>query len=287
MTTLPPPVPPPQEQTPRPPAPPSPRDPPATAPPPLEYVSAEPARQANAPAAAALACGVLLFIPFVTGVAAIILGRRGMLRAGELGGRGRRAARAAVVLGVINLILSVLLTAASVPALMMARRHAMQNQCMSNLRQLGLAMYMYAQDNRGFVPPNLDALQKYFGGGAAGAAVCTCPEGAAHGVPPASVGAVMKYSYVYVAPPDPRLWRIASPATTPAAFEPLTNHRGRGANVLFWDGHVEWLEGAAARRVAQLQAAQPALPRPVGPQAQAPTTAPAPAAPQEESLLPE
>jgi len=33
------------------------------------------------------------------------------------------------------------------------------------------------------------------------------------------------------------------------AFEPLSNHDGRGMNVLLGDGHVEWLDAALAARV--------------------------------------
>jgi prepilin-type processing-associated H-X9-DG protein len=41
------------------------------------------------------------------------------------------------------------------------------------------------------------------------------------------------------------------------AYEPLTNHNGRGANFLFADGHVGWLDAPTATKVvAELAAGQ-------------------------------
>jgi prepilin-type N-terminal cleavage/methylation domain-containing protein/prepilin-type processing-associated H-X9-DG protein len=52
-----------------------------------------------------------------------------------------------VVIGIIALLVAVLL-----PALNKARRQSQTVSCMSNLRQIGLAMRMYTMDNQGWLP---------------------------------------------------------------------------------------------------------------------------------------
>ncbi|MGA2497460.1 MAG: prepilin-type N-terminal cleavage/methylation domain-containing protein [Tepidisphaeraceae bacterium] len=52
-----------------------------------------------------------------------------------------------VVIGIIALLISILL-----PALARAKNSAGRVQCGSNLRQLGMAIMLYANDNRGYAP---------------------------------------------------------------------------------------------------------------------------------------
>jgi len=52
-----------------------------------------------------------------------------------------------VVVGIIAILIAFLL-----PALARSREQAVRVQCMSNLRQRGLAVFMYANDNRGHLP---------------------------------------------------------------------------------------------------------------------------------------
>jgi prepilin-type processing-associated H-X9-DG protein len=52
-----------------------------------------------------------------------------------------------VVIGIIALLISILM-----PALSRAREQANAVKCLSNIRQVGTAMYMYATENRGYYP---------------------------------------------------------------------------------------------------------------------------------------
>ena len=59
-----------------------------------------------------------------------------------------------VVIGIITILLAII-----IPVVSKARESSKRTACSSNLRQLGQAMYMYAEANRGFLPngnPPLD-----------------------------------------------------------------------------------------------------------------------------------
>jgi hypothetical protein len=128
---------------------------------------------------------------------------------------------------------------------------------MSNLRQIGLAIQMYANDNAGRLPPDLattmvaeDLISEVF--------VCpsTNDDRAAGPTTQALLQEFAKpghCSYI-LASPLPPTWNALSPAHV-LAYEPAGNHFGTGTNILFGDGRCELLPDAkAAYLIAELKA---------------------------------
>jgi len=216
--------------------------PPTPALPVVEY-SSPPPRNANA--SRALLFALLGFLPFLPGILAIRYGRRGLRDAEadpEIGGQS--AARAATIIGVVSLAVWTVLAILAVPATINARRQAMRVQCASQLRQLAMGAFMYANANRGNFPPNLDTLTT---SAALPPVLLTCP--ACDGDPTkpvASTGAFGNYNYVYLGNGQ-RVNALRSPMTIPLIYELPTNHDDPGINVAYADGHVEMLSGQAAQ----------------------------------------
>jgi prepilin-type processing-associated H-X9-DG protein len=206
----------------------------------------------------ALISGLFVFVPFL-GILTIILSRRGLALATQGAGR-HRLARMAFILGMVNLALTLIGVVSLPPAVLQARRAAQQTQCLSNLRQLGVVGLTYASTNRGRLPANFDdyaAVAAVFTRPGTTAQLFTCPACANDPAKkPATVGTKMSSSYVFVLPNVP-MTQIKNPSRHVLAYEPLSNHNGRGSAFLFLDGHCQWLATAdATKAIAELQSGE-------------------------------
>jgi prepilin-type processing-associated H-X9-DG protein len=164
----------------------------------------------------------------------------------------------ACVLG-IGLFFCVCVSSILLPSLNRAREQAQRVKCASNLRQIGQAAQLFANDHNGNFP---DTAEQLLAHSDLESIVFVCPSsndtaapGADSKIQAANLRAGGHLSYVYV---GKGLSAVTGPGATGkaiVAYEPLTNHANGGINVLFSDGHVEFFNPQQAQRiVADLQA---------------------------------
>lgn len=129
-------------------------------------------------------------------------------------------------------------------------------RCAANLKQIGLAMQLYANENKGLYPPRPEDLlltQDIT------TDIFVCPStndtwatGATTQQAAANLSAGGHDSYIYLGAGK----NSNTPANVVLVYEPLQDH-GNGMNVLFADGHVDFVSGAMAQKVeAELEAGQ-------------------------------
>jgi prepilin-type processing-associated H-X9-DG protein len=143
-----------------------------------------------------------------------------------------------VTLVPLALMISILL-----PALNRAREVANRVKCANNMRQIGLAMELYKNDNHGAYPPDLGILTKTED---LAASVFACPS--APTVVPSGLSADQTADWVDTNSDYIYTGSGLSGTLDPAyilLYEKDADHRD-GMNLLYGDGHVEFCQLPAA-----------------------------------------
>ena len=126
-----------------------------------------------------------------------------------------------------------------------ARAIARQTMCTSNLQQIGVALAKYANEHEGHLPPEDGAngldhlLREGFLDRTNDSTVFLCPwDEVRHAARPGEPLTEDTVSCVYKG----SRWEAGNPANAvPVCWDKIENHHGIGVNVLFNDGHVEWV----------------------------------------------
>jgi len=211
--------------------------------------------QSNGLAIASLIVGIVSFcIPLLGSLAAIVLGIVGLTRTKDPRVGGKGMAITGIVLGALSIVITPCFVSIMLPSLSRARETANRVKCASNMKQIGTALLLYANANSGVYPPDLVTLMNTTPG--LSPAMMTCPSSMDTPAPnAATLNAGGHLSYIYL--PTPSLRAMSSPAGTVVLYEPMTNHTDDGTNMLFADGHVEFVPKAKAQAlIAAMQAGQ-------------------------------
>jgi prepilin-type processing-associated H-X9-DG protein len=156
-----------------------------------------------------------------------------------------------IVTAVVLLIVALML-----PAFSTNLGESPRAKCSSNMHQIGLALIMYSNgDPQGRFAPDLPSLittQEL------ASDVFICPSTYDTRVPTTQPDEAAKHlmdggheSYIYVG----ACLTGNSPRDAVALYEPLSNHANDGSNVLFADGHVEYLQRPDVEQIVKMDAA--------------------------------
>ena len=189
----------------------------------------------SAMAVASLICSLLgcLVVPAFLG---LVFGIIGIVHTKEgTGRRGRGLAIAGVIISSLCIVILPFifaLAAILMPAFARAREVARQESCINNMKQIGLACYMYSQDNNGNLPDK--GLESLFPDYIADSRVFICPQAEHSSSEIDSDGLevrVVDYGYV-------KGLKMADNPGLIVAYDKELWHQDNRC-VLFLDGHVE------------------------------------------------
>lgn len=159
-----------------------------------------------------------------------------------------RAAHWATVLLLLGLIVG-MGDVLVMPVMNPVRDTSPRIKCASNMKQIGSAILLYSNENHNLYPTHLEDLL-LTEDISADVFVCPCTnDGPATGPTTRAVADALTtgghLSYVYLGAG----LKNDCDADTVVLYEPLSNHAGNGMNVLFGDGHVEFIDAANARQI--------------------------------------
>jgi prepilin-type processing-associated H-X9-DG protein len=136
------------------------------------------------------------------------------------------------------------------------RESAIRASCKSNLRQIGLACHLYADDHGELFPPNLKSLVPEY---LDNPLIFNCPstrsQGRYRNKSLQQAAAESQYTYVGAG------IRTSAPASVILAYDKSLDHHDKeghptGRNVLFADAHVEWWPVPRERELRKRLASQ-------------------------------
>ena len=168
----------------------------------------------------------------------------------------RSRVRIIVVAVIASLVGAVLLTEVLIPSGLRSRPMAARVWCASNMRQIGQAIAMYANDHNGQFP---DDLKTVLENEDVTSAVFVCPESndqpAVGSTTQATAAALLQPGHLSYSYLGKGLTTQTVTNDTVILYEPLANHASKGMNAMFGDFHVEWLPAADAAAILKQQAA--------------------------------
>jgi prepilin-type processing-associated H-X9-DG protein len=165
--------------------------------------------------------------------------------------RGRRLALSSLILLILSALWGInrIVYSTSFPDTDPHMHVREQTKCSSNLRQLGQAIVLYSTRNAGHYPKRLEDLLLTE---EISSEVFVCPDSGDTPATGPTTHAVIgnidtggHMSYIYCG----ANLKVPAPPNTIVAYEALGRHRGRGSNVLFGDGHTEFVNATKMRRL--------------------------------------
>jgi prepilin-type processing-associated H-X9-DG protein len=198
--------------------------------------------------------GITFLVALLISIIGVVLGTKGLRKTGDPTVGGRPLAVVGILLNsLVFILISALLLA--LPRRQSPQEVANRVKCASNMRQLGMAIYVYASATKsGRLPDDIGTV---VADTAMVPSICLCPSVEREQKPDSGLtGAALaawvnaNTDYVYLG------WgrRVSDDLETVILYELPRDHRGDGANVAFLDGHVEWIPAAKLTTLLASQA---------------------------------